>query len=65
MSMQFQWIGGSKTLMQWQDYLGAMNRPFPAEDEAFISGLGSTGHASTAGYNDPAYPVVGRVARTG
>ena len=56
-------IGGPKTLAQWQDYLGAMDSPFSAEDEAFVSSLVSTGHASTAGYNDPAYPVVGRVAR--
>ena len=58
-------IGGPKTLLQWQDYLGALNSPFTAEDEAFVSGLVSTGHASTAGYNDPAYPVVGRVPRAG
>lgn len=58
-------IGGPKTLAQWQDYLDAMHSPFDAEDEAFVSALVSTGHASTAGYNDPAYPVVGRVARTG
>ena len=41
------------------------NSPFTAEDEAFVSGLVSPGHASTAGYNDPAYPVVGRVASVG
>ena len=58
-------IGGPKTLTQWQDYLGAMDSPFTAEDEAFVSGLVSTCHASTAGYNDPAYPVVGRVATAG
>ena len=58
-------IGGPKTLTQWQDYLGAMDSPFTPEDEAFVSGLVSTGHASTAGYNDPAYPVVGRVATAG
>ena len=57
-------IGGPKTLVQWQDYLGAMDSPFSVEDEAFVSGLVSTGHASTAGYNDPAYPVVGRVGRS-
>ena len=56
-------IGGPKTLVQWQDYLGAMAAPFTVEDEAFVSGLVATGHASTAGYNDPAYPVVGRVPR--
>ncbi len=56
-------IGGPKTLAQWQDYLDAMNAPFTGEDEAFVSGLVSTGHASTAGYNDPAYPVMGRVPK--
>ena len=58
-------IGGPKSLVQWQDYLGALHSRFTAEDEAFVSGLVSTGHASTAGYNDPAYPLTGRVARTG
>jgi aryl-alcohol dehydrogenase (NADP+) len=58
-------IGGPKTLTQWQDYLDAMNTPFGAEDEAFVSALVSTGHASTPGYNDPQYPITGRLARTG
>ena len=58
-------IGGPKSLAQWRDYLDAMNAPFTAEDEAFVSALVSPGHASTAGYDDPMYPVVGRVARTG
>ena len=58
-------IGGPKTLGQWQDYLGALDTPFDAQDEAFVSALVATGHASTPGYNDPQYPVVGRVARTG
>jgi aryl-alcohol dehydrogenase-like predicted oxidoreductase len=58
-------IGGPKTLEQWRDYLDAMDSPFDAEDEAFISGLVSAGHASTPGYNDPQYPLTGRVARTG
>jgi aryl-alcohol dehydrogenase-like predicted oxidoreductase len=56
-------IGGPKTMAQWQDYLGALNTPFDAEDEAFVSSLVTTGHASTPGYNDPAYPITGRVAR--
>ena len=56
-------IGGPKSLAQWQDYLGAMNTPFDAVDEAFVSALVTTGHASTPGYNDPQYPIVGRVAR--
>lgn len=58
-------IGGPKTLAQWRDYLDALAHPFDAADEAFVSGLVVTGHASTAGYNDPQYPLTGRVARTG
>ena len=56
-------IGGPKTLAQWQDYLDAVNTPFDADDEAFVSGLVATGHASTPGYNDPAYPLAGRLPR--
>ena len=58
-------IGGPKTLVQWRDYIDALNTPFDAADEAFVSSLVVTGHASTAGYNDPQYPITGRVARTG
>lgn len=57
-------IGGPKTLAQWQDYLDALHTPFSAADEAFVSGLVTTGHASTPGYNDPQYPLTGRVPRT-
>ena len=56
-------IGGPKTLAQWQDYLGAIDTPITAEDEAFVSGLVTAGHASTPGYNDPQYPLAGRVPR--
>ncbi len=56
-------IGGPRTLTQWQDYLDAVGAPFDAEAEAFVSGLVATGHASTPGYNDPMYPLTGRVAR--
>ena len=58
-------IGGPKTLAQWQDYLGALDVPFSAEDERFVSGLVTTGHASTPGYNDPQYPLTGRVPGVG
>lgn len=58
-------IGGPRTEAQWDDYLGALNYRFTAEDEAFIDGLVTTGHPSTPGYNDPAYPIEGRVPRTG
>jgi aryl-alcohol dehydrogenase-like predicted oxidoreductase len=57
-------IGGPKTLAQWQDYLDALHTPFSAEDEEFVSALVSQGHASTPGYNDPMYPLAGRVARS-
>jgi len=58
-------IGGPKTQTQWQDYLDAIDTPFDADDEAFVSGLVNAGHASTPGYSDPRYPVAGRVPRTG
>jgi aryl-alcohol dehydrogenase-like predicted oxidoreductase len=58
-------IAGPRTEEQWDDYMGALKHRFTAEDEALIDGLVVTGHPSTPGYNDPAYPVEGRVPRTG
>ncbi len=58
-------IGGPRTRVQWQNYLDAVGTPFDAEAEAFVSGLVATGHASTPGYNDPMYPLTGRLARPG
>lgn len=57
-------IGGPRTEAQWDDYLGALAYRFAAEDEAFIDGLVVSGHPSTAGYNDPAYPIEGRIVRS-
>jgi aryl-alcohol dehydrogenase (NADP+) len=57
-------IGGPRTLEQWQDYVAAIGRPFDAEDEAFVDGLVKVGHPSTPGYNDPSYPIRGRVPRS-
>ncbi len=57
-------IGGPRTEAQWEDYLAALSTPFTAEDEAVVDGLVATGHPSTPGYNDPAYPIEGRVTRT-
>jgi aryl-alcohol dehydrogenase-like predicted oxidoreductase len=57
-------IGGPRTEEQWDDYLGALDYRFTAEDETFVDGLVVTGHPSTPGYNDPAYPVEGRAPRT-
>lgn len=57
-------IGGPRTEAQWEDYLVALDYRFTAEDEALIEGLVAPGHPSTAGYNDPAYPIDGRPTRT-
>jgi len=57
-------LGGPRTLAQWHDYLAAMQLTLSAEDEAFVDSLTPPGHASTHGYNDPQYPLVGRVPRS-
>jgi len=58
-------IGGPRTEAQWDDYIGALAYKFTSEDEALVDSLVNTGHPSTPGYNDPAYPLEGRVPRTG
>ncbi len=57
-------IAGPRTEEQWPDYVAALSYRFTAEDEAFIDRLVPSGHPSTPGYNDPAYPIEGRVARS-
>jgi aryl-alcohol dehydrogenase (NADP+) len=57
-------IGGPRTQEQWDDYVAALDYRFTAEDEALVDGLVVTGHPSTPGYNDPAYPIEGRSSRT-
>jgi aryl-alcohol dehydrogenase (NADP+) len=57
-------IAGPRTEEQWDDYPGALDYRFTAEDEALIDRLVTTGHPSTPGFNDPAYPIEGRRART-
>ena len=54
-------IAGPRTLEQWNDYLGAIGKPFDRDDEALVDGLVRPGHPSTPGYNDPAYPFHGRL----
>ena len=54
-------IAGPRTLDQWNDYLAALDKKLDADDEALVDSLVSPGHPSTAGYNDPAYPLRGRV----
>jgi aryl-alcohol dehydrogenase (NADP+) len=58
-------IAGPRTEEQWDDYVRALDYRFTAEDEALIDRLVTPGHPSTPGYNDPAYPIEGRRARTG
>ncbi len=58
-------IAGPRTEEQWRDYLGALDYRFTAEDEALVDGLVAVGHPSTPGYNDPAYPIEGRVPVNG
>ncbi len=58
-------IAGPRTEAQWADYLAALDYKFTAEDEALIDGMVAPGHPSTPGYNDPAYPIEGRVSRVG
>jgi aryl-alcohol dehydrogenase (NADP+) len=53
-------IAGPRTLEQWNDYIAALGKKFDAEDEALIDSLVKSGHPSTPGYNDPAYPMNGR-----
>jgi aryl-alcohol dehydrogenase-like predicted oxidoreductase len=57
-------IAGPRTEAQWEDYVGALDYRFTTEDEALVDSLVPPGHPSTPGYNDPAYPLEGRVARS-
>jgi aryl-alcohol dehydrogenase (NADP+) len=57
-------IAGPRTEEQWDAYVEALDYRFAPEDEALIDRLVTTGHASTPGYNDPAYPIEGRIPRT-
>jgi aryl-alcohol dehydrogenase-like predicted oxidoreductase len=53
-------IAGPRTFEQWAGYLGALDYAWTAEDEALADSLVATGHPSTPGFNDPAYPIEGR-----
>jgi len=53
-------IAGPRTFEQWTGYFGALDYKWTAEDEALADSLVPTGHASTHGFNDPAYPIEGR-----
>jgi aryl-alcohol dehydrogenase (NADP+) len=58
-------IAGPRTEAHWDDYVKALDTKFAKEDEAFIDDLVVTGHPAAPGYNDPAYPIEGRLPRTG
>jgi aryl-alcohol dehydrogenase-like predicted oxidoreductase len=54
-------VAGPRTIEQWEGYLPALEVQLSNEDEAFIDARVVTGHPSTPGYNDPAYPIEGRI----
>jgi aryl-alcohol dehydrogenase-like predicted oxidoreductase len=54
-------IAGPRTLGQWQDYFPALDYAVTAADEALVDSFVKPGHPSTPGYNDPQYPLNGRV----
>ena len=54
-------IAGPRTMEQWNDYVGAIGTPWSEDDEALVDSLVRPGHPSTPGYNDPQYPLYGRV----
>ena len=56
-------IAGPRTEGQWEEYLGALECSLTAADEALVDTLVIAGHPSTPGYNDPAYPLEGRIPR--
>jgi aryl-alcohol dehydrogenase (NADP+) len=51
---------GPRTPEQLEDYIGALSHRFSKDDEALIDSMVTTGHPSTPGFNDPAYPIEGR-----
>jgi aryl-alcohol dehydrogenase-like predicted oxidoreductase len=56
-------VAGPRTPEQMRDYFGAPAYKFTTEDEALADALVPSGHPSTPGYNDPGYPLEGRVSR--
>ncbi len=53
-------IAGPRTFTQWESYLPALGYAVDADDEALVNALVAPGHPSTPGFNDPAYPLIGR-----
>lgn len=53
-------IIGPRTMEQLEDNLGCLDCTVTADDEAAINALVPPGEHTGKGYNDPAYPVLGR-----
>jgi len=53
-------VAGPRTMAQWESYVAALDYTFTAEDEELVDSLVPSGHPSTPGFNDPAYPIEGR-----
>ena len=51
-------IFGPRTLAHLEDVYGAVGMLIDKDDEAFINAPVVPGHASSPGYNDPAYPFL-------
>ena len=56
-------VAGPRTLAQWESYLAALEYKYTIEDEKLLNSLVVSGHSSTPGYNDPAYPIEGRYSK--
>ena len=56
-------IAGPRTEAQWDSYIDALSVTLTSEDEHLVDSLVKPGHASTANYTDPNYPVEGRIIR--
>lgn len=56
-------IIGPRTMEQLEDNLGCLDCTLSAADEAAVDALVPPGEHTGKGYNDPAYPVLGRVTR--
>ena len=58
-----EFFAGPRTEEHWDAYVSALECRLNAEDEAFVNRMVTSGHPSTPGYNDPSYPIEGRVPR--
>ncbi|CAB3806948.1 aldo/keto reductase [Paraburkholderia fynbosensis] len=55
-------VGGPRTVDQWKDYLSAIDLQTAHSDETFVDELVLPGHAAAYGFNDPLFPVLGRIS---